>query len=102
MNRVALLASLYLAALPPTGLRAEETADAIYTNGDILTMVDARDNDELHQLLDGVTIAAIGPVTAATIREHGLHVDIQPEKYTIADMVQAIVAHYRDKGTTPV
>ena len=100
--------------VPPQG-RKDELRDQLQ-DGDIdlltftssstvnnfLTMVDARDNDELHQLLDGVTIAAIGPVTAATIREHGLHVDIQPEKYTIADMVQAIVAHYRDKGTTPV
>jgi uroporphyrinogen III methyltransferase/synthase len=36
-------------------------------------------------------IAAIGPVTADTIREHGLTVDIQPESYTIPALVFAIV-----------
>jgi uroporphyrinogen III methyltransferase/synthase len=96
--------------VPPQG-RKDELRDQLQ-NGDIdlvtftssstvtnfLTMVDARDQDELRQLLQGVTIAAIGPVTATTIREHGLHVDIQPERYTIADMVQAIVVHYRDAG----
>ena len=71
------------------------------TVDNFLTMVDARDADELHQLLDKVTIAAIGPVTAETIKKHGLHVDIQPQRYTINDMVQAIVAYYRDKGLQP-
>ncbi len=96
--------------VPPQG-RKDELRDQLQ-NGDIdvvtftssstvtnfLTMIGAHDQDELRQLLQGVTIAAIGPVTAATIREQGLHVDIQPERYTIADMVQAIVAHYRNAG----
>ena len=51
--------------------------------------------EELHQLLDGVKIAAIGPVTAETVRKNGLTVDIQPNNYTISDMVDAIVDHYR-------
>ena len=71
------------------------------TVDNFLTMVDARDGEELHQLLDKVTIAAIGPVTAETIRKHGLHVDIQPQRYTINDMVQAIVASYRNRGLSP-
>ncbi|MCL2790900.1 MAG: uroporphyrinogen-III C-methyltransferase [Desulfobulbus sp.] len=61
-----------------------------------LALIDATGGDAPRRLLDGVTIAAIGPVTAETIREHGLPVDIQPERYTINDMVRAIVAHYRD------
>ncbi|MCL2458617.1 MAG: uroporphyrinogen-III C-methyltransferase [Desulfobulbus sp.] len=69
------------------------TSSSTVTN--FLALIDAAD-DELHRLLDRVTIAAIGPITAETIREHGLPVDIQPEWYTISDMVQAIVAHYRD------
>jgi uroporphyrinogen III methyltransferase/synthase len=70
------------------------TSSSTVTN--FLTMIDAKDTDELHRLLDPVTIAAIGPITAETIREHGLRVDIQPQRYTISDLVQAIVAHYRD------
>ncbi|WP_035247021.1 uroporphyrinogen-III C-methyltransferase [Desulfogranum mediterraneum] len=69
------------------------TSSSTVTN--FLTMLDPADDAELQQLLDGVTIAAIGPVTAETITERGLGVDIQPESYTIADMVEAIVHHYR-------
>ena len=74
------------------------TSSSTVTN--FLTMLDARDQDELHRLLNGVAIAAIGPVTAATLQEHGLHVDIQPRRYTIADMVRAIVAHCREQRAT--
>ncbi len=69
------------------------TSSSTVTN--FLTMVDAADEQELHQLLDGVKIAAIGPVTAETVRQNGLNVDIQPDNYTISDMVDAIVEHYR-------
>ncbi len=75
------------------------TSSSTVTN--FLTMIDAGSTEELHQLLDKVKIAAIGPVTAETIRKHGLHVDIQPQRYTINDMVQAIVAYYRDKNVQP-
>jgi uroporphyrinogen III methyltransferase/synthase len=92
--------------IPPQG-RKDELRDQL-SEGDIdlvtftssstvtnfLTMVDARDTTELHQLLDGVKLAAIGPITAETVRKNGLQVDIQPDSYTIADMVDAIVDHY--------
>lgn len=74
------------------------TSSSTVTN--FLAMLEARDQEELHRLLDGVTIAAIGPVTAATLAEHGLRVDIQPSRYTIADMARAIVAHYRKQRAT--
>jgi uroporphyrinogen III methyltransferase/synthase len=69
------------------------TSSSTVTN--FLTMVDAADEQELHQLLKGVKIAAIGPVTAETVTSNGLNVDIQPDSYTINDMVDAIVAHHR-------
>jgi uroporphyrinogen III methyltransferase/synthase len=72
------------------------TSSSTVTN--FLTMLDAADGEELHRLLDKVRIAAIGPITAETVREHGLQVDIQPERFTIDDMVQAIVAFYRNKA----
>ncbi len=59
-----------------------------------LTMVDAENEKELKTLLDGVRVAAIGPVTAKTLLDNGLSVDIQPEEYTISSMVDAIVSHY--------
>ncbi len=59
-----------------------------------LTMVDATDQAELERLLSGVQIAAIGPITAKTVTDNGLKVDIQPDDYTIEGMVQAIVEFF--------
>ena len=68
------------------------------TVDNFLTMVDADSPDELHRLLDPVKIAVIGPITAETVRKHGLRVDIQPREYTIGDMVHAIVNHYQHQA----
>ncbi len=43
----------------------------------------------------GETIACIGPVTAATARELGLHVDIVATEHTIPGLLAAIVDYYR-------
>lgn len=45
-------------------------------------------------LLEGVTVAAIGPVTAKTCRELGLEVHIEPEKYTLENMTDEIVKFF--------
>jgi uroporphyrinogen-III synthase len=42
------------------------------------------------QLLDGVRLASIGPVTSATLRELGLPVDIEAKKFTMSGLVKAI------------
>ena len=60
-----------------------------------MTMIDAGTDEELDNLMKPVTIAVIGPITAKSIRKYGLDVDIQPEQYTITDMVRTIVGHYR-------
>jgi uroporphyrinogen-III synthase len=44
--------------------------------------------------LDGVLMSSIGPVTSATLREHGLNVDIAAKQFTIPGLVTAIVRHY--------
>lgn len=65
-----------------------------------LTMIAAQDEAELQQLLAPVTIAAIGPVTAETVRQHGLKVDVQPEKYTISELAKAIAVFCRREENT--
>lgn len=40
-------------------------------------------------------LAAIGPVTAATLKENGLPCQIMPRDYTIPALVQAIVTYYQ-------
>ncbi len=46
------------------------------------------------RLLEGVTVAAIGPVTAKTCSDLGLSVDIEPQEYTLAAMTNEIVSHF--------
>jgi len=53
---------------------------------------------EQARLLDGVAVAAIGPITAATAREHGLGVTVEAEEYTIDGLVGAITNYYTDGG----
>ena len=62
-----------------------------------LTMVDAADQEELKQLLNGVNIAAIGPITAKTVTDNGLTVDVQPSVHLISEMIQAIIDFYQQK-----
>jgi len=63
-----------------------------------IEMLGINDQEELRRLLAGVKIAAIGPITAKTVTDRGLKVDIQPEKHTIPGLIDAIVAYY-DGGT---
>ncbi len=59
-----------------------------------LAMVDGESQEELQALLADVKIAAIGPITAKTVTDNGLQVDVQPDDYTIPAMIQAIVDYY--------
>ena len=45
-----------------------------------------------HTMLDGIRFASIGPVTSATLREFGLPVHVEASEYTIAGLIQAILA----------
>jgi uroporphyrinogen III methyltransferase / synthase len=59
-----------------------------------LALLDDGDEGELKNLMAGVKIAAIGPITAKTVTDSGLRVDVQPEMHTIPAMIEAIVAYY--------
>lgn len=50
------------------------------------------------EMLGGVKIASIGPVTSKTVRELGLQVDLEPERYTVEGLVDALVAHRKPGG----
>jgi len=53
--------------------------------------------NDAEDLLKGVTIAAIGPVTAKAIEKAGLRVDIMPEKATIEAMAAKIIKWVGEK-----
>jgi len=53
-------------------------------------------------LLKNTVVGVIGPVTADVARQLGIPVTIQPSTYTIAALVDGIVAHYAAKATKTV
>jgi len=50
--------------------------------------------DELPRLLRGVALAAIGPITAGTVAEHGFAAAIVPRQYTVPALAEAVAAHF--------
>ncbi|MDD5757778.1 MAG: uroporphyrinogen-III C-methyltransferase [Desulfobulbaceae bacterium] len=69
------------------------TSSSTFTN--FIYMLNPKDDAEMRQLLQGVKIASIGPVTGKAIIKKGLTIDVQPsECYSIATMVQSITEHY--------
>jgi uroporphyrinogen III methyltransferase/synthase len=48
--------------------------------------------------LEGVTVASIGPVTAATAAEYGLTTHVMPREYTIPALARAITEHFARQG----
>ena len=48
------------------------------------------------ELLQGVKVACIGPITSQTARELGLRVDIEATEYTIAGLVDALEEYYEN------
>jgi len=50
--------------------------------------------DQFKQLIEGVTVASIGPITTDTASQLGFTVDITAEEFTIAGLCDAILHHY--------
>jgi uroporphyrinogen III methyltransferase/synthase len=55
---------------------------------------------EIGDLLEGVTIASIGPITSETARTLGIQVHLEAQQYTIDGLIQAIIAGWRPPPST--
>jgi uroporphyrinogen III methyltransferase/synthase len=53
-------------------------------------------SNRFNQLIDGVTMASIGPITTDTASELGFTVDTTADPYTIPGLCEAILKYYRD------
>ena len=53
---------------------------------------------DAHELLRGVAIAVIGPVTARAVEKAGLKVSIMPKQATIEAMIQGIIESVKNKS----
>ena len=54
--------------------------------------------EETASLLNQVTVASIGPITAETAARCGIVSHIVPESYTIPALAEALVSHFRAEG----
>ncbi|MBI4483957.1 MAG: uroporphyrinogen-III synthase [Acidobacteria bacterium] len=92
----------YRAAPPRDGairlrrLLEDEAVDAVtFTSSSTAkNFVRMLHGDRAQRLVQRATIAAIGPVTARTLRTLGLWVHIQPDRYTIPALARAIALYY--------
>ena len=50
--------------------------------------------EDLKNVLRGIAIACIGPITAKSAKNRGLRIHIQPEQFTIPGLTQAIVDYF--------
>jgi uroporphyrinogen III methyltransferase/synthase len=50
--------------------------------------------DQAADLLRSTVVASIGPVTAEAAQQLGIHTTIMPSRYTIPDLVDALVEHF--------
>ena len=54
------------------------------------------DTNDLSEKLQGLTIACLGDVTAATAKQFGLEPSIQPSRCTIPEFATAIASYFVD------
>ncbi len=54
--------------------------------------------DETRELLKGVVVASIGPITAETAARYGIVSHIMPENYTVPALADALVRHFQGHG----
>ena len=55
------------------------------------------DTHDLSSVLQGLSVACIGDVTAGTAADHGLKIDIQPKQFNVIALARAIAEYYADK-----
>jgi uroporphyrinogen III methyltransferase/synthase len=82
--------------LPPEALFALEkrSVDCITftSSSTVQNLANMLGNDRMLDMLKGVAVASIGPVTSKTCRDLGLKVDIEPREYTLAALTDAVEA----------
>ncbi|MEE9185516.1 MAG: uroporphyrinogen-III synthase [Candidatus Binatia bacterium] len=93
----------YRAVLPKSDavwLRAlllERKVDVVTftSSSTVINFVKFFPGEDVKDLLDGVAVACIGPITQNTAEEKGIRVDIVPREYTVGGLTQAIVDYFK-------
>lgn len=66
----------------------------LFTSSSTVDSVVAALGEDAREMLANVTVAAIGPITENTAREHGLSVDVTASVYTVEGLLDALEAHF--------
>ncbi|MGQ9647299.1 MAG: uroporphyrinogen-III synthase [Thermodesulfobacteriota bacterium] len=78
-------------------MRGKIDAITFTSSSTVNHFVELLEKEDLQDLLKGIVIACIGPITARTAKDWRLRVHIQPKDYTIAALAQAIVQYFMRK-----
>jgi uroporphyrinogen III methyltransferase/synthase len=73
---------------------AREIDVALFTSSSTVSATVALLGDGARALLSGVTVAAIGPITAKTLADVGIRVDVVAATFTIAGLIDALDRHF--------
>jgi len=77
-------------------LRQKALSAITFTSSSTVTnFVELVGGKDVPELTQGVTIAAIGPITAEKARLLGLATTVMPREYTIPSLVEALVEHFK-------
>jgi uroporphyrinogen III methyltransferase / synthase len=80
-------------------LQEGEIDAATFTSSStVKNFVDMLGRKEVPSLLKNVVIACIGPITAKTALEYGIHPRIRPKAYTIPALTDAIVDYFKRRS----
>jgi uroporphyrinogen-III synthase len=72
--------------------RQRPTAITFTSSSTVRNFVALLGSDEPAQAVHGISLASIGPVTSATLRELGLPVGVEAKEFTIPGLVKALAA----------
>lgn len=76
-------------------LKAKDIDAVTFTSSSTVTnFLTLLEGENAPALLEGVTLASIGPITSDTIRAKGLAPDIEAEPFTIDGLIDALLEHY--------
>ena len=74
-----------------SALEKEKITAVIFTSSqNVKNMFESLDKERLTEGLKKTKVCAIGPITAKTLEEKGVNVDVMPEEYTVEACLEAI------------
>ncbi len=77
-------------------LHKKEIDAVTFTSSSTVThFIEMLGNVKVAEILDGVAVASIGPITSRTIRDNGLSIQIEASEYTIDGLITAMTKYYR-------